>query len=69
MSGLFDDVATIPDCSDLIDTFGRKRGFNTPVKVANEMMREARLWQERHPNEDVCEVIPPNWKEYVQQNI
>lgn len=70
MMGLFDDlIVPIPDCTDFIEHFGRKRGYDTPEKVANEIMREARKWLGEHAGRDVTEIIPPNWQEYVKANL
>ena len=70
MAGLFDElIVPIPDCTDLIEHFGKERGFTTPSKVADEMLREARKWQRTHPEHNVSEVMPPNWKEYIEANL
>ena len=70
MKGLFDDeLGPVPDCTDLIEHFGKRRGFDTPAKVANEMVREARAWQSKNPDKDVLEVITPDWRDYVRANL
>lgn len=70
MKGLFDDeLVPVPDCTDLIGYFGKRRGFDTPAKVANEMIREARVWQGKNPEKDVLEVITPDWRDYVRANL
>lgn len=70
MKGLFDDeIVPVPDSSEIIEHFGKSRGFNTPAKVANEMIREARLWQGKNPDKNVLEVITPDWQEYVRANL
>ena len=70
MIGLFDDILVpVPDCTDFIEHFGRRRGFDTPAKVANEMVREARTWQRKNPGKDVLEVITPDWRDYVSANL
>lgn len=70
MKRLFDDeLVAVPDCTDLIELIGRRRGFNTPAMVANEMVREARIWQGKNPDKDVLEVITPDWREYVRANL
>lgn len=67
---LFDDVLVpVPDCADLIEIFGRRRGFNTPSKVANEMVREARVWQRNNPGKDVLEIVTQDWREYIKANL
>lgn len=70
MKGLFDDeLVPVPDCTDLIEHFGKRRGFDTPAKVANEMVREARQWQGKNPDKDVMDIITPDWREYVRTNL
>ena len=44
-------------------------GLGTPIEVANEMVREARVWQENNPGKDVMDVITPEWKEYINHKI
>ncbi len=44
-------------------------GLNTPAKVANEMVREARAWQGKNPDKDVLEVITPDWRDHVRANL
>lgn len=55
------EIVPIPDCSFLMDV----TGLGTPIEVANEMVREARVWQENNPGKDVMDVITPEWKEYI----
>lgn len=70
MVGLFDDqIVPIPECSDLIESYGRQHGINKPEGIAREMLHAARLWQSRNPGKDVMEIITPDWKEYVRANI
>lgn len=70
MKGLFDDeIIPIPYCQDFIDDFGKERGYDTPQKVANEIMREAKKWQGEHPGVDLMEIITPDWREYVKANL
>jgi hypothetical protein len=69
MAGLFDDMVPVPDCTEAIELYGRRLGLNTPSKMANEMLREARQWQREHPDGDVLDVITPPWKEYIKANL
>ena len=70
MAGLFDDeIVPIPDCTEFIEHFGKERGYDTPVRVANEMMREARAWQRKNPGKDILEIITPDWRDYVNANL
>lgn len=70
MGGLFDNLVTpIPDCTDLLERYGVRHGIKSPTAIAREMLKEARLWQSRNKGEDVMEVIPPEWKDYIKENI
>lgn len=70
MQGFFDNqIIPIPDCTELIALVGRKRGITSPSGIASQMLREARLWQARHPNRDIMEIITPDWREYIKQNL
>ena len=44
-------------------------GLRTPTEVANEMVREAQVWQENNPGKDVMDVITPEWQEYINHKI
>jgi len=59
------EIVPIPDCTFLMDV----TGLRTPTEVANEMVREARVWQENNPGKDVTDVITPEWKEYINHKI
>lgn len=61
----FEDVIPIPECRELIELTKFKR----PIDVADDMVREARLWQEKHPDRDVMEIITPDWKEYIKSRL
>jgi hypothetical protein len=70
MAGLFDDQITpIPDCWDLIETYGARHGIKTPSEFASEMLKEARLWQSKNKGKDVLEFITPEWKDYIKENL
>ena len=69
MNSLFDDIVPVPDCAEAIELYGKKMGLNSPSKMANEMVKEAREWQNRNPDKDVMEIITPEWKEYIKANI
>lgn len=60
-----EEIVPIPDCTFLMDV----TGLRTPTEVANEMVREARVWQENNPGKDVMDVITPKWKEYINHKI
>ena len=60
-----DEIVPIPECSGLM----AMSGYKTPQALADEMVREARIWQKRNPGKDVMEVITPDWKEYVNHKI
>lgn len=59
------DVIPIPECLGLMEL----TKFKHPIDVADEMVREARLWQEKHPGRDVMEIITPDWKEYIKNRL
>lgn len=65
MNDLFSDIAPIPDCEFLID--GKR--FKSPSEVAREMLRECRVLQNKNQGKDVIDVISPDWKEYIKQNL
>lgn len=69
MIDLFADVPPVPDCSDLLDIDYLKKKYRSAGNLANEMVREARQWQNQHPDKDVLEVITPDWREYVRYNL
>lgn len=43
--------------------------FKRPIDVAEEMVREAKLWQQKHPDRNVMEIITPDWKEYIKSRL
>jgi hypothetical protein len=64
--GLFTDIEPIPECAtNLID--GKR--FRTPLDVANEMLRECRIWQKNNPGKNVMDIITPDWVKYIKQNL
>lgn len=70
MAGLFDDeIVPIPDCTEFIEHFGKERGYDTPARVASEMLREAREWRRKHPGRDVMEIVTSPWQGYIRANI
>jgi hypothetical protein len=56
--------ATIED-EALID--GKR--YKTPGDVAQEMLRECRLWKSKNPDKDVMDIITPDWANYIKQNL
>lgn len=60
-----DEIVPIPECSGLMNL----SGYKTPEALADEMVREARVWQSRNPGKGVMEIIPPDWKEYINHKI
>ena len=70
MRGFFDDQITpIPDCTDMIETYGARHGIKNPSEIASEMLKEARLWQSRNRGKNVLEIITPEWKDYIKENL
>lgn len=62
---LFADIEPIPECESMLD--GKR--YRKPGDVANEMLRECRLWQKNNPSKNVMDIIPPNWVKFVKQNF
>ena len=62
---LFPNIEPIPDCEALID--GKR--YKTPGDVAQEMLRECRLWKSKTPDKDVMDIITPDWANYIKQNL
>ena len=62
---LFADIEPIPECDYLID--GKR--YKTPGDVANEMLRECRMWQKNNPGKNVMDIITPDWVKYIKQNL
>lgn len=61
---LFDDVVPIPECSQRsIEIWG------SPERVAELTLEGARTWKRKHPGQDVMQIIPPDWKEYIKANL
>lgn len=70
MAGFFDDeIVPIPECSDLIEIYGRRHGISKPEGIAREMLRAARMWQSENKGKDVMEIITPPWREYIKANL
>lgn len=65
LSLLFDEVVPIPECSGLMEMMKLK----CPIDVADRMVQAARVWQQQHPDEDVMEVITPDWQEYIKSRL
>lgn len=60
-----DEIVPIPECFELMAMCG----YKTPKALADEMAREARIWQKRNPGKDVMEIITPDWKKYINHKI
>lgn len=43
--------------------------YKTPENVARLTLDAARKWKRQHPKQNVMEIIPPTWREYVKANI
>lgn len=59
------DVIPIPECSGLMELTKFKR----PIDLANEIVREAKLWLRKYPDGDVMDIITPEWKEYIKNRL
>lgn len=62
----FDEVIPIPDCSEIMKMMKK---YKRPIDIANEMVREANLWQQNNPDKNVMEIITPEWKEYIKSRL
>ena len=62
---LFPNIEPIPECDALID--GKR--YKTPGDVAQEMLRECRLWKRNNPGKNVMDIITPDWVKYIKQNL
>jgi hypothetical protein len=57
-------VVPIPECSQRsIEIWG------SPERVAELTLAAARTWKRKHPGQDVMQIIPPGWKDYVKANL
>ena len=65
LSLVFDDIIHIPECSVLM----KMTKFKRPMDLANEMVREVKLWQQKNPDRDVMEIVSPAWKEYIKSRL
>lgn len=70
----FDDMVPIPECGELLELHNYlmkdpAKKIETPAELANEMVRELKLWQEKNPGRDVIDIVPPNWKEYIKNRL
>ena len=65
LSLLFDEVIPTPECSELMKITKLKR----PIDVADRMVQEVRVWQQKHPDRDVMEIITPDWEEYIKSRL
>lgn len=65
LSLLFDEVIPIPEYSELMKITKLKR----PIDVADRMVQEVRVWQQKHPDRDVMEIITPDWEEYIKSRL
>ena len=65
LSLLFDEVIPITECSELMKITKLKR----PIDVADRMVQEVRVWQQKHPDRDVMEIITPDWEEYIKSRL
>lgn len=59
------NIEPIPECDALID--GKR--YKTPGDVAQEMLRECRLWKRNNPGKNVMDIITPDWVKYIKQNL
>lgn len=65
LSLLFDEVIPIPGMLRIMKITKLKR----PIDVADRMVQEVRVWQQKHPDRDVMEIITPDWEEYIKSRL
>lgn len=67
---LFEDEP-IPECADyllqMINRNGKK--FRRKENLAREYIHQLKVWRAKNPTKDVMGIVPPNWINYVKQNI
>lgn len=67
---LFDNEP-IPECADyllqMINLDGKK--FRRKEELAREYIHQLKLWRAKNPAKDVLDIVPPNWIDYVKQNL
>lgn len=70
MSGLFDDIPSVPDSAiNLLEIDCIKRKYKTPQHFADEMLGCVKRWIRAHPNRYPTDIIPPDWRDYILYNI
>ena len=68
--GLFDDVPSLPSrVYELLEIDSIKRKYKTAQRIADEMLQCVQRWQRNHPGEDPMEIVPPDFREYIQYHI
>lgn len=70
----FEEVVAIPECREALELYnclGKEevKKLRTPAELANKMVREVKLWQGKHPDRDVMEIVPPPWKAYIKSRL
>lgn len=61
---MFQEVVPIPSCEYLVC-----EKYPTARAVADEYLREVRLWKSRNPQKDFHTIISPEWVAYVEANL
>lgn len=61
----------VPDSADyllqMINLDGKK--FRRKEELAREYLHQLKLWRAKNPEMDVLDIVPPDWIDYVKQNI
>lgn len=69
MISLFNDVPSIPDCTDLLAIPSIKRRYKNAAGIADGMLEKVRYWKAIHPGRDWKTIVPPQWREYINYNL
>lgn len=60
-----EDLTPIPDCAFLMEI----TGYKTPREVADEVIKEAKMWVKNNPEKDVRSILTPEWIDYVIERL
>ena len=59
-----EELIPVPECMPLaLEMYG------TPARFAQAYVSAARRLMRKNPGKDVCEVITPEWRNYIMQNL
>ena len=69
MSGLFDDIDDVVPIPESFKDLKVLFNYGSIQAVADNFIQQARNWQDKHPDKDVIDVMPPTLKEYFLYRI